>query len=175
QLLVDMEHARREAEVASRVKDEFLATLSHELRTPLGAILLWASLLRGAKLDEATTARALEMIEQDAKALERIVGDILDVSRIVTGKLGLQVGAVALAPTIEAANEALRPGASGSDWRSSVIWWSCTEAPSTRTARARGVGRRSPSGSRCWRSDRWRRLGRRRHLQAGGLPPARPP
>src|SRR5437870_775152 len=111
QLLVDMEHARREAEVASRVKDEFLATLSHELRTPLGAILLWASLLRGAKLDEATTARALEMIEQDAKALERIVGDILDVSRIVMGELGLQVGAVALAPTIEAAIEALRPAA----------------------------------------------------------------
>src|SRR5213596_3097128 len=94
-LLADMRHARREAEVANRVKDEFLATLSHELRTPLGAILLWARLLRGTPLDQATTARALEMIEQDAKALERIVGDILDVSRIITGKLGLQVGAVA--------------------------------------------------------------------------------
>src|SRR3989442_725384 len=110
-LLADMEHARREAEVANRVKDEFLATLSHELRTPLGAILLWARLLRGTPLDQTTTARALEMIEQDAKALERIVGDILDVSRIITGELGLQVGAVALAPTIEAAIEALRPAA----------------------------------------------------------------
>src|SRR5437773_2321695 len=58
QLLADMAHARREPEVANPVKDEFLATLSHELRTPLGAILLWASLLRGAKLDEATTARS---------------------------------------------------------------------------------------------------------------------
>src|SRR5437762_5472170 len=111
QLLADMAHARREAEVANRVKDEFLATLSHELRTPLGAILLWASLLRGAKLDEPTTARALEMIEQDAKALERIVGDILDVSRIITGKLGLQVGVIDLGPTIEAAIESLRPAA----------------------------------------------------------------
>src|SRR3989449_9030619 len=110
-LLVDMEHARREAEIANRVKDEFLATLSHELRTPLGAILLWARLLRGSQLDEPTTARALEMIEQDARALERIVGDILDVSRIITGKLGLQVASVDLAPTIEAAIEAVRPAA----------------------------------------------------------------
>ena len=110
-LLVDMEYARREAETANRVKDEFLATLSHELRTPLGAILLWARLLRGSQLDEPTTARALEMIEQDARALERIVGDILDVSRIITGKLGLQVESVDLAPTIEAAIEAVRPAA----------------------------------------------------------------
>jgi len=110
-LLADMQHARREAEVANRVKDEFLATLSHELRTPLGAILLWARLLRGTPLDQATTARALEMIEQDAKALERIVGDILDVSRIITGKLGLQVGVVDPGPTIEAAIESLRPAA----------------------------------------------------------------
>ena len=110
-LLADMEHARREAEVANRVKDEFLATLSHELRTPLGAILLWARLLRGTPLDQATTARALEMIEQDAKALERIVGDILDVSRIIAGKLGLQVGVVDLGPTIEAAIESVRPAA----------------------------------------------------------------
>src|SRR5438094_3003259 len=110
-LLADMRHARREAEVANRVKDEFLATPSHELRTPLGAILLWARLLRGTPLDQATTARALEMIEQDAKALERIVGDILDVSRIITGKLGLQVGVVDPGPTIEAAIESLRPAA----------------------------------------------------------------
>src|SRR5881392_3414018 len=110
-LLVDMEHARREAETANRVKDEFLATLSHELRTPLGAILLWARLLRGSQLDEPTTARALEMIEQDARALERIVGDILDVSRIITGKLSLQVESVDLAPTIEAAIEAVRSAA----------------------------------------------------------------
>jgi PAS domain S-box-containing protein len=110
-LLADMERARREAEVANRVKDEFLATLSHELRTPLGAILLWARLLRDTPLDQATTARALEMIEQDAKALERIVGDILDVSRIVTGKLGLQVGPVELAAAIEAAIASLRPAA----------------------------------------------------------------
>ncbi len=110
-ILSDMEQARRDAEASSRVKDEFLATLSHELRTPLGAILLWAHLLRGTKLDQATTERALEMIEQDAKALERIVGDILDLSRIITGKLGLQIGPVELAPTIQAAIEALRPAA----------------------------------------------------------------
>ncbi len=110
-LLTAMEHARGEAEAANRVKDEFLATLSHELRTPLGAILLWAHLLRGAKLGEGTTARALEMIEQDAKALERIVSDILDVSRIVTGKLSLRVGPVNLVSTIEAAIDAVRPAA----------------------------------------------------------------
>src|SRR5437879_12832501 len=104
-----MEHARREAEVANRVKDQFLATRSHELRTPLGAILLWARLLRGTPLDQTTTARALEMIEQDAKALERIEGDILDVSRIITGKLGLQVAVGDLGPTVEAAIETVRP------------------------------------------------------------------
>src|SRR5216117_1110892 len=111
QLLADMAHARREAEVANRVKDEFLATLSHELRTPMTAIVGWSHLLADCHLDKQQHAQALEMIEQDAKALERIVGDILDVSRIVTGKLGLQVGSVALAPTIEAAIEALRPAA----------------------------------------------------------------
>jgi PAS domain S-box-containing protein len=111
ELMAAMARARHEAEAASRVKDEFLATLSHELRTPLGAILLWTHVLRGTTPDEETSARALGMIEQDAKALERIVGDILDVSRMVTGKLSLQRGPVDLASTIEAAIDVLRPAA----------------------------------------------------------------
>jgi len=108
-LLAREQAARAEAEAASRMKDEFLATISHELRTPLNAMLGWASLLRSRKLNEATTARALETIERNAKAQTQMVEDLLDVSRIIRGKLRLTVHPVDLVFVIEAALEAVQP------------------------------------------------------------------
>jgi PAS domain S-box-containing protein len=97
---------------ANRLKDEFLATLSHELRTPLTSVLGWAKLLRTEELDPKVAARALESIERNAQAQAQLINDLLDVSRIVTGKLRLTVKPVTLAPIIEAAAEGVRPAAS---------------------------------------------------------------
>ena len=101
--------ARAEAEAANRAKDEFLATVSHELRTPLNAILGWSHMLRTSKLSEATAARALETIERNAKAQAQLVEDILDVSRIITGKLRLDVRPTELRSVIESAIDSIRP------------------------------------------------------------------
>ncbi len=108
QLLVREQAARAEAEAANRMKDEFLAVLSHELRTPLNPILGWSKLLRTRKLDEGTTARALETIERNAQLQTQLIEDLLDVSRILRGKLSLKVCAVDLATTIEAAIETVQ-------------------------------------------------------------------
>jgi CheY-like chemotaxis protein len=105
------QEARADAEEANRLKDEFLATLSHELRTPLTAILGWARLLRSGRLDERSGARALEIIERNADAQNQLIEDILDVSRIITGKLALHVEPVEPVAVIEAAVEAVRPAA----------------------------------------------------------------
>ncbi|HEY0171600.1 MAG TPA: ATP-binding protein, partial [Pyrinomonadaceae bacterium] len=110
-LLVREQAARAEAEAANRAKDEFLATLSHELRTPLTAILGWARLLRGGKLPEGTAGGALETIERNAKAQSQLIDELLDVSRIVTGKLRLDTRPVEFARVIEAAVESVRPAA----------------------------------------------------------------
>jgi signal transduction histidine kinase/CheY-like chemotaxis protein len=96
---------------ASETKDKFLAVLSHELRTPLTAILGYAALLRGGKLDEAEERRALEVIERNARLQTRLVEDLLDVSRIISGSLRLQLRALALGPVIEVAIANARPGA----------------------------------------------------------------
>jgi PAS domain S-box-containing protein len=100
-----IENARlyREAEIANRTKDEFLATLSHELRTPLNAMLGWASMLRGGTLDAATAARAVDAIERNTRAQAQLIEDLLDVSRIISGKLRLDIRPVDLGPIIEAA------------------------------------------------------------------------
>jgi PAS domain S-box-containing protein len=108
QLLGREQAARAEAETANRLKDEFLAVLSHELRTPLNPILGWSKLLRSRKLDESTTARALETIERNAQLQTQLIEDLLDVSRILQGKLALKVCAVDLVTTIEAAIETVR-------------------------------------------------------------------
>lgn len=105
QLYEAEQNARAEAEQASQVKDEFLAILSHELRTPLNPILGWSKMLRSRKYDEATTERALETIERNAKLQTQLIEDLLDVSRILQGKLNLNVAPVDLKPTIEAAME----------------------------------------------------------------------
>ncbi|HEY9711430.1 MAG TPA: HAMP domain-containing sensor histidine kinase, partial [Oculatellaceae cyanobacterium] len=103
--------ARQQAEAANRMKDEFLATLSHELRTPLNSVLGWARLLRTRSFDEATIARALETIERNAKAQAQLIEDILDVSRIIRGKLHLNLRPINLIPIIEAAVDSMRPTA----------------------------------------------------------------
>jgi len=82
---------RREAEELSRLKDEFLASMSHELRTPLNAILGWTSLLRSGRLDPPTAERALETVERNARAQKRLIEDLLDISRIVSGKVQLEL------------------------------------------------------------------------------------
>jgi signal transduction histidine kinase len=102
---------RGHAEEISRLKDQFLATMSHELRTPLNAIFGWITLLRTGRLDEATQARALETIERNARAQKRLVEDLLDVSRIVTGKLGLELADVAPQRVLQAAIATMQPAA----------------------------------------------------------------
>lgn len=110
-LLVREHEARAEAEAANRTKDEFLATLSHELRTPLNAVVGWAGMLRSGKLDDDHTTRAIEIIDRNAKAQAQLIEDILDVSRIVSGKVRLDVRPVEAAQIIEAAVDAIRPAA----------------------------------------------------------------
>ncbi|MEH2314697.1 MAG: response regulator [Nostoc sp.] len=100
--------ARAEAEAANRIKDEFLAVLSHELRSPLNPILGWAKLLQSRKFDDIALQKALETIERNAKLQAELIEDLLDVSRILQGKLNLKMIPVNLASTIQAAMETVR-------------------------------------------------------------------
>lgn len=111
QQILHEQTARREAEAANRMKDEFLAVLSHELRTPLNSMLGWSRLLRTRKFDEVTTDRALETIERNAITQAQLIEDILDVSRIIRGKLRLNFHAVNLTEVVNAAIESVRPQA----------------------------------------------------------------
>lgn len=107
-LAVDNARLYHQAQEANRLKDEFLATLSHELRTPLNGILGWSQMLRQGNLNETASARALETIERNAKAQVQLINDLLDISRIIQGKLRLDVRPVDLVPVIEAAIESVR-------------------------------------------------------------------
>jgi len=106
--LIREQMARTEAETANRMKDEFLATVSHELRTPLNAIMGWSHMLRSGRLDPTVSERALETIHRNAKAQAQLVEDILDVSRMITGKLRLDLVPVDLAAVIYAAVDAVQ-------------------------------------------------------------------
>jgi CheY-like chemotaxis protein len=110
-LLTSERAARADAEAASRLKDEFLATVSHELRTPLTAVLGWARLLRVNEFDEAGRKHAVSVIERNARSQQQLIEDLLDVSRIITGKLRLDVAPIDPAALVEAAVEAVLPGA----------------------------------------------------------------
>ncbi|HEY3581455.1 MAG TPA: PAS domain S-box protein [Pyrinomonadaceae bacterium] len=110
-LLIRERDARKHAEEADRLKDEFLATLSHELRTPLTSILGWASMIRSGEVEGANASRAIETIERNARSQARLIDDLLDVSRIITGNLRLDLHPLNLAPIVEAAIDALRPTA----------------------------------------------------------------
>lgn len=110
-LLIRERDARRHAEEADRLKDEFLATLSHELRTPLTSILGWASMIRNGEVEGSSATRAIETIERNARSQARLIDDLLDVSRIITGNLRLDLHPLNLAPIVETAIDALRPTA----------------------------------------------------------------
>jgi len=114
---------RRRAEelaAANRAKEDFLATLSHELRTPLNAMLGWTRLLRMGKLEGPAMSRALETIERNAHIQEQLIADILDVSRIVTGKLRLELRPIELSPIVHAALDAVRPAVDAKNIRLSA-------------------------------------------------------
>ena len=112
QRLVQAERdAHGEAAAANRAKDEFLATLSHELRTPLNAILGWATMMKGGTLAAEQEQRAIEIIARNAQVQAELIEDLLDVSRIITGKLQINLRPVAVAPSVEAALDAVRPAA----------------------------------------------------------------
>jgi PAS domain S-box-containing protein len=108
QVLHDLEESRRELRDADQAKDRFLAVVSHELRTPLTAMLGWVRLLTTGMLDDVTSARALPVIERNTKLLAQLIDDLLDVSRIVSGKLTLEAGPVDLVAVIESAMEAVQ-------------------------------------------------------------------
>lgn len=110
-LLASEQAAHAEADAANGIKDEFLAMLSHELRTPLTSILGWSDLLTTGGLDDETSKRGLEIIVRNARAQRRLIDDLLDISRIITGKLRLEVRPVELGPMVEAIVDGLRPAA----------------------------------------------------------------
>jgi PAS domain S-box-containing protein len=103
--------ARNEAETANRMKDEFLATVSHELRTPLNSMLGWAAILRSHANDPVMLSRGLLVIERNSKAQSQLINELLDVSRIIAGKLHLDVRPCELVPVVEAAVDNVRPAA----------------------------------------------------------------
>ena len=113
--IAQRDRARADAEAANRIKDEFLATLSHELRTPLNAMLGWVHLIRGGRIDEATQARGLEVLERSTHAQARLIDDLLDVSAIINGQLRLDVRLVDLAPVIESSLGVIRPAAAAKE------------------------------------------------------------
>jgi len=111
-LLEREQQARLQAQAANRAKDEFLATLSHELRTPLNAILGWAQLLGGGHLDATSSRRAIEIIERNTRLQAQLIDDLLDISRIITGKLRLELKTVSVRSIVEAVIESSLPAAS---------------------------------------------------------------
>jgi PAS domain S-box-containing protein len=115
ELLAREQSAREEAEALNRSKDQFLAVLSHELRTPLNAIYGWARMLGDAQLDPKLRARGVDAIFRNAKAQLQLVEDLLDVSRIITGNMRLELRPVALKPVIETALDAVRPAAAAKE------------------------------------------------------------
>src|SRR5262249_38592800 len=110
-LLEQEKAAREEAEAANRMKDEFLATISHELRTPLTSILGWARILGDNQLSESQTRHALQVIERSARSQTELIDEILDTSRIITGRLKLDARPVEIAQVFQAAIEVIRPSA----------------------------------------------------------------
>jgi PAS domain S-box-containing protein len=120
-LLVSEKEAREAAERASRLKDEFLSTVSHEVRTPLNAILGYAQMLSAGMLDEAEAQEAAEIIERNSRVQAQIIEDLLDMSRIISGKVRLDVQTVQLADVIEAAIDTVRPSAQAKDLKLQTI------------------------------------------------------
>jgi signal transduction histidine kinase/ActR/RegA family two-component response regulator len=120
-LLASERSARRDAERANRTKDEFLATLSHELRTPLNAIQGWAQLLRRGDVERKEFEQGLEVIERNARIQTGLIEDLLDMSRILSGKLRLDVAAVDLPQVIQAAIDSIAPAAAAKEIRVQTV------------------------------------------------------
>jgi PAS domain S-box-containing protein len=114
---IELERAKRDAEAASRAKEDFLAVLSHELRTPLSAVYGWARMLRSGQLEGEAVSRALDVIMRNADAQVRLIEDLLDVSRIIAGKMRLDVRPVDLQGVIQDAIDAVRPAADAKEIR----------------------------------------------------------
>ncbi len=121
ELYEEQSRSRKQAEEASRAKDEFLAMVSHELRTPLNAIVGWTAMLRTGKVDEETRSRAIETIERNARSQAKLIEDLLDISRIITGKLRLNVQPIELSSVVGAAVDVIRPAAAAKDIRLQVV------------------------------------------------------
>ena len=121
ELLRREQAAREEADAANRMKDEFLAVVSHELRSPLNAILGWAGILNGDQADPRTAAQAVETIQRNAKAQAQLIDDLLDISRVVTGKMRLDVQPVEMPLVLQAAVDAVRPAAEGKGIRLQMV------------------------------------------------------
>ena len=114
-LLVALHRARSEAESANRLKDEFLATLSHELRTPLNAILGWTSMLARGQVDSRRLPQVFEALDRNAQSQAQLIADVLDVSRIISGKLQLQASVLDLCDIVARAADVVRPSAVAKD------------------------------------------------------------
>lgn len=117
----ELQQALISAEAATHAKDEFLAVVSHELRTPLNAILGWAGLLRAGNLDLSGIKQAVETIERNAKSQAKLIEDLLDFSRIISGKLRLEVGPIELTSVIETAIDVVRPAADAKGIRLQLV------------------------------------------------------
>jgi PAS domain S-box-containing protein len=120
QLLAREQSLRTQAEAAGRIKDEFLATVSHELRTPLNAILGWATMLNTDNIEASIARRGIESIERNARAQAQLIEDLLDVSRIISGKVRLDIKPISLSHIIEEALDAVRPAAEAKSIRLNV-------------------------------------------------------
>jgi signal transduction histidine kinase/ActR/RegA family two-component response regulator len=110
-LLAQLQDARADAEAANRLKDEFLATLSHELRTPLNAILGWTSMLTRGQIEPSRMPRVFESLDRNAQSQAQLIADVLDVSRIITGKLQLQLATVDMCDLVAQATDSVRAAA----------------------------------------------------------------
>jgi len=110
-VMMALHKARFDAETANRLKDEFLATVSHELRTPLNAILGWVAMLRQARFEPSRVASILEIVERNAKAQAQLISDVLDISRMISGRVKLEFAPVSLARIVFDAVDSIRPGA----------------------------------------------------------------
>ncbi|HEY6045072.1 MAG TPA: PAS domain S-box protein, partial [Pyrinomonadaceae bacterium] len=138
-LLASERAARQEAEIANRSKDEFLAVLSHEMRTPLTAMLGWLTILKGHRLDEETTKHAIETVERNAKAQAQLIEDLVDISRIVGGKLNLEVRPIDIMPVIDAAVDVVRPAAEAKQIQLKVLTLTAVPPVSADPARLQQV------------------------------------
>jgi signal transduction histidine kinase/ActR/RegA family two-component response regulator len=119
-LLIELREARAGAEAANRLKDEFLATLSHELRTPLNAILGWTSMLTRGQIEPGRMPRVFEALDRNAQSQAQLIADVLDVSRIITGKLQLQLDTVDMCDLVAQATDSVRAAAAGKDIQLSI-------------------------------------------------------